>query len=224
MAETDGKPKFGLKARAGHHYRRQSEVRSQIGWDWWFLTKRSVNLSNEFWEANMKFVGFYWTLPVPAAGFISLSGEAEIAAQQSRTICYQREVIKAYVADESGILVQEVVFMDVRPDRATGAIQTYVERAARLCRQHGATLLYVDFQDLCGWRPHRFRNLAIEREAVPYVPVWPIEESIIIHGKPFKPQEHFRCSRMRNEVDDSLRRDIASKPWESWRTCVGDTA
>ena len=44
-------------------------------------------------------VGFYWTLPVPWAGFTSLPKAVDDAAKLSRTIRYQRDLIRRYAAD-----------------------------------------------------------------------------------------------------------------------------
>ena len=39
-------------------------------------------------------VGFYWTLPVPWAGFTALPEKIEDAAKVSRTIRYQMQLIR----------------------------------------------------------------------------------------------------------------------------------
>ncbi len=41
-----------------------------------------------------RFLGLYWTLPVPWAGFTSLPKDAKAAAAQSRTIAYPRERVR----------------------------------------------------------------------------------------------------------------------------------
>ena len=46
-------------------------------------------------------VGFYWTLPVPWVRFTSLPKAVDDAAKLSRTIRYQRDLIRRYAADES---------------------------------------------------------------------------------------------------------------------------
>lgn len=66
-----------------------------------------------------KFIGVYWTRPVPWAGFITLSCDVETAAMQSRTIRYQREAVMRYVKDVRGVLEREVALLELAPDRAT---------------------------------------------------------------------------------------------------------
>ena len=41
-----------------------------------------------------RFVGFYWTLPMPHVGFTKLPRDAEAAAEASQTIRYQRERVR----------------------------------------------------------------------------------------------------------------------------------
>ena len=65
-----------------------------------------------------RFVGFYWTLPVNWAGFRELPVDVAAAAAASQTICYQRERVRRYVADEHGELIDEIAFMaelDIAP-------------------------------------------------------------------------------------------------------------
>ena len=45
-------------------------------------------------QGNTRAVGFYWTLPVPWAGFTDLPTDVDEAAAQSRTIRYQRDLIR----------------------------------------------------------------------------------------------------------------------------------
>jgi hypothetical protein len=51
---------------------------------------------------RQRFVGFYWTLPIPAVGFTSLPKDVGAAAAASKTIRYQRERIRRWVADQKG--------------------------------------------------------------------------------------------------------------------------
>ena len=46
------------------------------------------------------YLGLYWTLPVPWAGFTRLPKDAKAAAARSRTIAYQRERVRRWVAEE----------------------------------------------------------------------------------------------------------------------------
>ena len=157
----------------------------------------------------MNYVGFYWTLPIPSVGFISLSDDPKTASQQSRTIAYQREVIKKYAADEGSLIVGEIPFLEVSSDRGSKSVEHYIKKAATLCRQLNATLLFVDFREAFGWRPHVHMVRAIEAEGVLNLPVWPSHDTIIVNGQPFHPAEHFKDHRMRQEVEAAQRRDIA---------------
>jgi hypothetical protein len=157
----------------------------------------------------LKYVGFYWTLPIRSVGFISLSDDPEIASQQSRTIAYQREVIKKYAADEGSLVVGEIPFLEVTPDRGSKSVEHYIKKAATLCRQLNATLLFVDFREAFGWRPHGHMVRAIEAEGVLNIPVWPSHDTMIINGQPFHPAEHFKDHRMQREIEAAQRRDIA---------------
>lgn len=56
-----------------------------------------------------RFVGFYWTLPMPHEGFKELPEDTEAAAKASRTVRYQRERVRLHVEAEGGVLVGEAV-------------------------------------------------------------------------------------------------------------------
>jgi hypothetical protein len=157
------------------------------------------------------YVGFYWTLPIPSVGFLKLSDDPDVAATQSKTIKYQREVIKEWVAEEGGVLIREITFLETQSDRGTDAVRHYVQRAARVCRENEATLLYVDFRQMCGWRPHQELTNAIEEEQIASVPVWPSHETIMIDGHPFHPARHFKDHRMQHEKEAARRHDFAVK-------------
>lgn len=99
-------------------------------------------------------IGFYWTLPVPWAGFTQLPSDPEAAAQASRTIAYQRERIRRWVKEEGGTLVHEEVFLELAPDRGSEQLVRTVERLLTRCRTEDATLVLVEFWDVYGWRRH----------------------------------------------------------------------
>src|SRR5450759_3752953 len=158
---------------------------------------------------TQRYVGFYWTLPIPSVGFLELSDDPDVAATQSKTIKYQREVIKEWVAEEEGVLIREITFLETQSDRGTDAVIHYVQQAARICRENEATLLYVDFRQMCGWRPHQELTYAIEEEQIASVPVWPSHETIMIDGHPFHPASHFKDHRMQHEKETARRHDVA---------------
>jgi hypothetical protein len=149
-------------------------------------------------------VGFYWTLPVPWAGFISLPENAAEAAMVSRTIRYQRVLVGRYARENSWELVNEVVFLEVQPDRASSYVREPVRRAAELCRAHQALLLSVDFAVLHGWRGHNPLREAAEDFGIELLPI--AAESVELDGETFDPHEHFSLWR------DRQRRWSAEKP------------
>ena len=65
------------------------------------------------------YIGFYWTLPVPWAGFRDLPNDADEASGLSRTIRYQRDRVRRWVKEEKGELIDETVFLETEPDRGS---------------------------------------------------------------------------------------------------------
>jgi hypothetical protein len=53
-----------------------------------------------------RFVGFYWTLPVPFAAFTALPDDIDAAAEKSMTVRYQRERVRRWVKEEKGELLR----------------------------------------------------------------------------------------------------------------------
>lgn len=149
------------------------------------------------------FVGFYWTLPVPRFGITRLPGNADAAAAASRTIRYQREVVRRYATIECrGHVAGEVVWMEHEPDRGSPHVREPLEEAFSLCRSKGATLLYVDFasrqahddfQAHQGWRRHASLRAELADAPVTCLPLPP--DTVRIDGAPFNPLEHFRAWR-----------------------------
>ena len=64
------------------------------------------------------YVGIYWTRPVPRAGFVSLSADVDVAAGQSMTIRYQRDLARRHVRLAHGTMVHEIALLELAPDRA----------------------------------------------------------------------------------------------------------
>lgn len=144
-----------------------------------------------------KAVGFYWTLPVPWAGFNELPDDIEAAARASRTIRYQCELIRRFARDEHIHLVAEEVFMEIAPDRSSSYVRDPLQHVAKICGAQDAELLYVDFSQVQGWRSHApfsewARRLGIRVEGL-------LPDEILIDGKPFDPQRHFSEWRKRQE-------------------------
>jgi Recombinase len=137
----------------------------------------------------MRFIGFYWTLPVPWAGFTSLPPSVDAAAEVSRSIRYQRDRVRRWVKDEGGTLVHEACFLDVQADRGTTAVLPEVEKLLTKASALDATLVLVNFAEAFHWRPHGPLWDRLGREAR-VMALDPAPE--LIDGTPFDPVRHFR--------------------------------
>lgn len=140
-----------------------------------------------------RYVGLYWTLPVPWAGFTSLPQDPEAAAQASRTIAYQRERVRRWVKEEGGHLVHEEVFLELAPDRGSEHIWPIVEKLLKRCKAENAKLILVEFWDAFGWRRHGPLVQRLEANA---------DLCVLLDPAPlasaeghFDPVEHFRTWR-----------------------------
>lgn len=143
---------------------------------------------------NKKFLGFYWTLPVPWAGFSALSKDIDRAAEQSLTIHYQCELVRRWVKNEGGVLFAEEVFLELEPDRGSEHISHDLSRALETCRNEKAILVLVDFSLSFGSRPHQRLWHQLNSSNVEHMPLEP--EPILIDGEMFDPVEHFRGWRV----------------------------
>lgn len=136
------------------------------------------------------YIGFYWTLPVPWAGFRDLPNNVDEASGLSRTIRYQRDRVRHWVKEEKGELIDEAVFLETEPDRGSDLILPVVEKLLDQCREQGARLVLVNFTLAFGWRQHhelwwRLHELPDLVEPLDPIPI-PIE------GEVFDPVSHFR--------------------------------
>lgn len=140
----------------------------------------------------MDYLGFYWTLPVNWAGFTSLPKDADEAAKASRTIRYQVERVRRWVAAENGTILSETIFMDTRPDRGTDAIGGALEKVLAVARAKRAELVLVDFSQAYGWRPHGplFEVLGHAQDCMCLPP-----EPLLLDGQWWDPIAHFRTWR-----------------------------
>lgn len=165
-----------------------------------------------------QYLGFYWTLPVNWAGFRQLPNDVEAAAAASRTIRYQREQVWRFVAGERGVLMDEIAFMDVEPDRATEIVHDVLRRKA-LQYAGVATLVTVAFDRVHRWRhnPH----LALAAEAFGFEVFSLPPEPILIDGVEFDPIRHFTTwrrqdtsvkARLEYEALQGLRAALAAVP------------
>ena len=150
-------------------------------------------MSEDIWPEWRDFVGFYWTLPMPALGFVDLPKDVEAAARVSQTIRYQRERVCRHVGECRGHLIDEIVYMEVRPDRGTEHVRSTVARALRACAGGKAQLLHVDFAYAAGWRQHPFLARLMQEAPVSCLGLTP--DPMPIDGVEFDPVEHFRQHR-----------------------------
>ncbi|KQP32870.1 hypothetical protein [Methylobacterium sp. Leaf100] len=143
-----------------------------------------------------RYVGFYWTLPVPRIGFRHLPKDAAAAAAVSTTIRYQRALTHRYVINTEGRLegrlLGEIAFMDTRPDRATEAVCEALDRVQDMTRGRRAAVIHVAFDEKA-WRGNRhlvehLRTLDIER-----IPLSPAP--LTIDGETLDPVRHFAAWR-----------------------------
>lgn len=139
-----------------------------------------------------KFIGFYWTLPVPWAGFNALPKGVDEAAEKSITIRYQRDRVRRWVNAQPGELITEEVFLELAPDRGTDMIIPEIDRLLSRCRKESATLVLVDFSEAYGWRRHGplWDRLAQTEFCMPLDP-----SAIMMDGAEFDPAIHFRTWR-----------------------------
>lgn len=134
-------------------------------------------------------VGFYWTLPVPWAGFTSLPKAVDDAAELSRTIRYQRDLIRRYAADNRFKLIHEEVFLELYPDRASSQMLEPLRKVKAICEAEDAVLLIVDFWEIKRWRDHRQLRNWLDEAGIKHCVIYP--DAIKIGQKSFDPDVHF---------------------------------
>lgn len=151
----------------------------------------------------MDYIGFYWTLPVPWAGFTDLPKDPDAAAKASRTIRYQVERVRRWVKENDGKLIAEEVFLELAPDRGSEQIEPIINGLITKALAQDAKLVLVDFAEAFQWRKHgklwdRLGDDTICQRLDP--------APILLDGKTFDPVGHFRNWR---EIDAA---HIAAKP------------
>ncbi|MBS0122627.1 recombinase family protein [Thetidibacter halocola] len=142
-----------------------------------------------------KAIGFYWTLPVPWARFTTLPEDIDAAAKASRTIRYQREVIRRFAKENKLALVAEKVFLEIAPDRSSRAVFDVLKPLKALCQAEEAILLHVDFARVQGWRSMAPLADWADEHGIRVETVFPGE--IVIDSQVFDPHAHFSDWRAR---------------------------
>lgn len=138
-------------------------------------------------------IGFYWTLPVPRAGFVQLPQNVDEAAKFSKTIRYQRDVTRRFAEEHRFQLVHEEAFLEIEPNRGSRTVLPTLEKIRAICEREKARLLYVDFADSHMWRAHHWLHAWLKRGPVKTLGISP--DTILVDGKPFDPIAHFRAWR-----------------------------
>lgn len=138
------------------------------------------------------YYAFYWTYPVPWAGFRRLSKDIEKAVRESATIRYSRAAVHAHLSTEGGELVPggEVVRLERYSDRGSkwlaGELAELLDKAA----DEDAKVAIVDFSEEHGSRSHQYLKPLYGR---PNCDPIRIEYPSVHYG--MNPFEHFRQRR-----------------------------
>lgn len=139
---------------------------------------------------NMTAVGFYWTRPVPWAGFTQLPSDINEAATISRTIAYQRSLTRRYAQKRGYRLVGERTFIEIEPDRGSDLILGALDDTATSFGTQQCTVLLTDFAVVEGMRAHWAITDWAERHQDQVERIYP--EPMAVGGEWFDPFEHFR--------------------------------
>lgn len=125
-----------------------------------------------------RLLGFYWTLPVPWAGFRDIDRDIDKAAAQSRTIALQREVIRRWARDHCCEIVEEAVHLELAPDRGTVEIVEPLETLVAKAEALGACIAYVDFGSAIQQRSHHVLREFVDTQSGLFEAVWPAEAEL----------------------------------------------
>ncbi len=166
-------------------------------------------------ELRQAFVGFYWTLPVPRRPVRTWPRDVEAAARLSHTIRYQLTLVRHYVTEQKGRLLDEAAFLELAVDRGTDAVAQALARPLELCAANAATLVYVDFALIHHWRPHGvMRSIlddARENRGIQVQDLYPNPETIEGMGSQFDPVKHFRRWERRQSSEAQATRSLAKR-------------
>jgi hypothetical protein len=144
-----------------------------------------------------KVVGFYWTLPVPWAGFRTVPKDVDAAAKASRTIAFQRALTRRYAENNGMAIVHEAAVVELRPDGGSQEIAGPLAEVAQVCRDHQAIMLYTDFAEFHLWRSNQPMMNAVRDLGIDAHPI--AVETLFIDGVEFDPYRHFAEWRDRQE-------------------------
>ena len=113
------------------------------------------------------------------------------------------ERVRRHVKEIGGTLVAEIPFLDTQPDRSTDAIEASLLKVQKLCVNHGATMLYVNFREFDRGRRNYFLDRGIERLNISAEALSPVP--LAIDGKLFNPIHHFaNWAKRHDKIADEL--------------------
>lgn len=144
-------------------------------------------------------IGVYWTLPVNRYGFRDVPTDVDAAAERSLTIRYQRARVRAEAAEAGAELLDEIAFVDMRPDRATDIARSVLEPRLAPFRARAPALVRVALEAAGGWRPNPFLAEAASFLGLRLIDVAP--DAIALDGTRFDPPAHFDGWRKRDRDD-----------------------
>lgn len=122
---------------------------------------------------------------MPWAGFTVLPSDVDRAAKDSRTIRYQRDLVRRHAGENGLVRIDVAVFLELAPDRSSAEIAAAVRQPLALSGGSGALVLWVHFAVAAGWRarlPLRTGLEALGRQSLPITP-----DPIRIDGMLFDP-------------------------------------
>jgi len=124
----------------------------------------------------------------------TLPQDVDAAAKVSRTIRYQRDLVRRHVREEHGILAREMALLELAPDRATPESLGILEKLVRECPPQ-AVFISVDFSVAQGWRPQPSLRKGVPPERSYALSPDPLP----IDGVIFDPRSHFRQWRHKEQ-------------------------
>lgn len=138
------------------------------------------------------YYAFYWTYPVPWAGFRRLSRDIEKAAEQSLTIRYSRAAVHAHLSQIGGQLLPhgEVVRLERYADRGSQRLGDQFRDVLLKAEGVGAMVAIVDFSKFDGWRANHFLEDWYEHPNCDPIPI--AYDAVHYEKNPF---DHFRRRR-----------------------------
>lgn len=151
-----------------------------------------------------QYFAFYWTLPVPWAGFIRLPDGVDEAAQVSRTIRYQRDRIRQHIRIQRAEMAPggEMVRLELAPDRGSAEIAADFGRLLNRAMAENAMVAIIDFASHAGWRRHSHLVRHYQHPCCDRIEITPGEAQLA----GFNPYRHFEDWR------DRMLANIAAKP------------